>query len=76
MPPLQPHESLAHYLLRTLAIAPFMRPFYYLLVLSIDVGEPRRTEAEVEFERVVTTSWGGGKLANLLLFDGDHVLPS
>ena len=47
-----------------------MKPFYYLLLLSTEVGEPRRTEAELAVDDSLSTSWGGGRVTNGLLFAG------
>ncbi len=47
LPGLGAAESPKHYLNNILCIPLFMKPFFHLLLPSIEVGEPRRTEANL-----------------------------
>ena len=76
LPPLSFDMALSQYLSGILSIAPFMTPFFYLLLLSTDVAGPRRVEAEFELQQCLHTSWGGGLLVNSLLFGGRKIVAS
>ena len=55
-------------------ITAFQRPFYLLMVmklLPVEWGE----RAELLLRTSWSTSWGGGKIINALLFNGERIVP-
>jgi len=67
-------QSLSSYL-SMLVSGDFMPPFYAMLVLTLDVSPSRHMEAQVYIEKHWSTSWGGGRVVNSLLFKGEAVVP-
>jgi hypothetical protein len=73
LPPMQAGQSLDAYL-HELQAPDFMKPFYLILTLTLALSPARHAEALHCLKRSWSTSYGGGKVINGLLFAGRHVV--
>ena len=55
-------------------ITAFQRPFYLLMVMKL-LPVQRGDHAELLLRTSWSTSWGGGKVINALLFNGERIVP-
>ena len=73
LPEMRIDQSLRSYL-DMVTDSEFMRPFYAMMLLTVDISYHRIQEALLIIEQTWTTSWGGGRVVNFLLFQGETVV--
>jgi hypothetical protein len=61
--------------LKMVSQSEFMLPFYSMLLLTLNISDHQKMEAQVFIEDDFGTSWGGGRVVNHLLF-GDRAVVS
>ena len=68
-----PSRTLLH-LCTKYKITAFQRPFYLLMIMKL-LPVQRGDHAELLLRTSWSTAWGGGKVINALLFNGERIVP-
>ena len=68
-----PSKTLQH-LCTKYQITAFQRPFYLLMIMKL-LPDQWGDHAELLLRTAWSTAWGGGKVVNALLFNGERIVP-